>query len=75
MPRGPREIWTSDKRNIIKEWRAWAARHADIVRDDSTLGAFYLHLERNRGELLSFSADNKFETVRSWLAEEGLIKI
>jgi hypothetical protein len=75
MPRGPREIWTSDKRNIIKEWRAWADRHADIARDDSTLGAFYLHLERNRGELLSFSADNKFETVRGWLAEEGLIKI
>jgi len=44
-------------------------------QSESAFGAFYLHLERNNAELLTFSADNKFETIRSWLAEEDLIKI
>jgi hypothetical protein len=73
MPREPREIWTPAKRQIIREWRTWADRHADIAKSDSAFGAFCSHLERDNAELLTFSDNNKFETIRGWLAEEHLI--
>lgn len=74
MPRAPREIWDPAKRTIIREWHVWAGKHPDIAKGDSAFGAFYVHLQRNASELLTFEADNKFETVRDWLAEEGLVK-
>jgi hypothetical protein len=75
VPREARQVWTPAKRQIIAEWRTWANTNADIAKGESAFGAFYLHLERNNAQLLTFSADNKFETIRSWLAEEDLIKI
>jgi hypothetical protein len=39
---------------------------------DNAFGMFYLHLKSKTPALL---AEDHFETVRNWLAEEGLIKI
>lgn len=73
MARAPREIWTPAKRNIIREWRDWAKKNPGSA--DHAFGRFWLHLERDSAELLKFSAENKFETVRDWLAQEMLINL
>ncbi|HEV8465690.1 MAG TPA: hypothetical protein VGQ63_11905 [Pseudolabrys sp.] len=74
MPREAREIWTPAKRSIVGEWRDWAKKHPEMSKSESAFGAFYVHLQKNSRELLTFAADNHFETVRGWLAEENLIR-
>ena len=76
LSRPPREIWTPAKRDVIREWHVWVKKDPSTAEGDRAFGNFYLHLERNSaGLLLTFSADNKFEIIRAWLAEEGLIKV
>lgn len=73
MPRAAREIWSPAKRSIIGEWRAWAKKYPETAKGDTALSEFYSHLEKERAELLAFSAANKPETIRGWLTEESLI--
>ena len=68
-------MWTPAKRNIVREWHNWAKNNPKTAEGDNAFGDFYLHLQRNTAELLTFSADDKFKTVCDWLAEEGLIKL
>ena len=75
MGRAPREIWTPAKRDIIREWRAWEKQNPQSANEETAFGKFYLHLERDNAHLLTFSVENKFEVVREWLAQEGLIKL
>lgn len=72
MPRRPREVWSPAKRTIIGEWHYWAKSNLRMSEGDNAFGMFYLHLKSKTPALL---AEDHFETVRNWLAEEGLIKI
>jgi hypothetical protein len=73
MPREGREIWTPEKRNIIREWRVWAKKHSESAKGDTAVDEFHSHLQRESAELLTSLPDNKIESIRGWLAEEGLI--
>ena len=75
MGRPPREIWTPAKRNIIREWHNWANKNPQSAERETAFAAFYLHLERNSAELLTFPDANKFVTVREWLAQERLLDL
>jgi hypothetical protein len=38
-----------------------AAKHPEMSKSESAFGAFYVHLQMNSRELLTFAADNHFE--------------
>jgi hypothetical protein len=55
------------KRAIIHEWENWSALHSDELSDPNVAEYFFRHLQMKRLNLLDFTAQNKWQTIRRWL--------
>jgi hypothetical protein len=63
---------TEAKMRILAEWRARMGRQQ---RRTSDALIFFGDIQRNHPELLSFeSKDDKWQKVKGWLSNAGLIK-
>lgn len=56
------------KRAILHEWENWSALHSDELSDPNVAEYFFRHLQMKRPQLLLFTSDRQFQTVRAWLA-------
>jgi len=67
---------TPAKRAIIREWDDWAAKNPDGAKSATAGGMFFfVHLQKERGDLLTFKADgDKWQVVHGWLLREGRVK-
>jgi hypothetical protein len=64
---------TEAKMRILAEWRARMGRQPRTAREALT---FFGDIQQNHPELLSFQSKNedKWQKVRAWLSNAGLIK-
>ena len=63
------------KLRILAEWRTWVGHQQSAVSHTTTEAlAFFKEIEQNKPELLSFDSADKWEFVKSWLLNAGLIK-
>ena len=62
------------KRAVIHEWESWAALHSDDRESPDAGKYFFTHLQEQKPELLEFASDDKEQTVRGWLLQEGHIR-
>jgi hypothetical protein len=62
------------KRTIIHEWENWAALHTDDLRNPDAGKYFFTYLQKQKPVLLEFISEDKWQTVRHWLVEEGKIR-
>ena len=62
------------KRAIIHEWENWAALHTDDLRNSVAGKYFFMHLLEQKPVLLEFISEDKWQTVRKWLLQEGRIR-
>jgi hypothetical protein len=63
------------KLRILAEWRTWVGHQQAVVSHTAAEAlAFFNEIERNKPELLSFDSADKWELVKSWLLNAGLIK-
>jgi hypothetical protein len=60
---------------ILAEWRTWVGHQQSAVSHTTAEAlAFFKEIEQNKPELLSFDSADKWEFVKSWLLNAGLIK-
>ncbi len=62
------------QRAVIHEWESWAALHSDDLESPDAGEYFFTHLQEQKSELLEFPSEDKRQTVRGWLLQEGHIK-
>src|SRR5450631_2256391 len=63
------------KLRILAEWRTWVGHQQSAVSHTTAEAlAFFKEIEQNKPELLSFDSADKWEFVKSWLLNAGLIK-
>ena len=62
------------KRAITHEWENWAALHPDDLGSPDAGKYFFTHLQEQKPELLEFASEDKWQTVRGWLLQEGHIR-
>jgi hypothetical protein len=63
------------KMRILAEWRTWIGhRQAAISHTTDEAMAFFKEIEQNKPDLVSFDGPDKWQLVRSWLLDAGLIK-
>ena len=63
------------KLRILAEWRTWVGHQQSAISHTTTEAlAFFKEIEQNKPELLSFDSADKWEFVKSWLLNAGLIK-
>jgi hypothetical protein len=63
------------KMRILAEWRTWIGHRQAVVSHtpDEAL-AFFKEIEQNKPDLVSFDSADKWQLVRDWLLDAGLIK-
>jgi hypothetical protein len=55
---------------VIQEWDAWSKLHPDEAMQMNGM-MFFIHLEKNRPDLLRFKASgDKWQVVHGWLLRE-----
>jgi hypothetical protein len=63
------------KPRILAEWRTWVGHQQSAVsRTTAEALSFFKEIEQNKPELLSFDSADKWESVKGWLLNAGLIK-
>ena len=63
------------KLRILAEWRTWVGHQQSAVsRTAAEALTFFKAIEQNKPELLSFDSADKWEFVKGWLLNAGLIK-
>ncbi len=63
------------KMRILAEWRTWVGHQQSAVSHTAAEAlTFFKELERDKPELLSFESADKWDFVKSWLLDAGLIK-
>jgi hypothetical protein len=63
------------KLRILAEWRTWVGHQQSAVsRTTAEALTFFKEIEQNKPELLSFDSADKWEFVKGWLLNAGLIK-
>ncbi len=63
------------KMRILAEWRTWVGHQQSAVsHTEAEALTFFKELELDKPELLSFESANKWDFVKSWLLDAGLIK-
>jgi hypothetical protein len=63
------------KLRILAEWRIWIGHQQSAVSHTTAEARiFFEEVERDKAELLSFDSADKWEFVKSWLLNAGLIK-
>jgi hypothetical protein len=63
------------KLRILAEWRTWIGHQQSAVSHTTAEAlTFFMEIEQSKPELLSFDSADKWEFVKSWLLNAGLIK-
>ena len=62
------------QRAVIHEWESWAALHPDDLESPDAGKYFFTHLQEQKSALLEFLSEDKWQTVRGWLLQEGHIR-
>jgi hypothetical protein len=63
------------KLRILAEWRTWVGHQQSAVSHTTAEAlAFFKEIEQNKPDLLSFDSADKWEFVKGWLLNAGLIK-
>ena len=62
------------RRAVIHEWQNWSALNSDDATDPNAAAYFYRHLETKKPKLLDFPAEDRLQTVRTWLLAARCIK-
>jgi hypothetical protein len=63
------------KLRILAEWRTWIGHQQSAVSHTTAEAlTFFNEIERNKPELLAFESPDKWDFVKGWLLNAGLIK-
>lgn len=62
------------KLRILAEWRTWIGHQKSTVSHTTAEAlTFFREIERERPDLLSFDSADKWDFVKGWLLNAGLI--